>query len=220
MKLILPNKKYERSFKELIVSAKNYGDYKELGNSLIRDGETFEEMLKRLNYRRIGKRIAKRDVPSTVYWIVDNDRVVGTIDLRHKLNEDYFERLGHVAYYIRPEERNRGYATKALSLAIKKYYNKYTKKILITCFSDNNGSSRVIEKNGGILEKKVIDEVTKKEISRYIIEVRDDSLIIPKTAWLTTNRTCNNKCNWCYASNCKDKLINCKDMKKICKRIT
>lgn len=214
MKLILPNKKYERSFKELIVSAKNYGDYKELGNSLIREDETFEEMLRRLNYRRIGKRIAKRDVPSTVYWIVDNDRVVGTIDLRHKLNKDYFERLGHVAYYIRPEERNRGYATKALSLAIKKYYNKYTKKILITCFSDNNASSRVIEKNGGILEKKVIDEVTKKEISRYIIEVRDDSLIIPKTVWLTTNRTCNNKCNWCYASKCKDKLMNYKDMKK------
>lgn len=24
-------------------------------------------------------------------------------------------------------------------------------------------------------------------------------LIFPKTAWLTTNKSCNNRCKWCYA---------------------
>lgn len=214
MKLILPNRKYKESFYVLISSSKKYGDYNELGNSLIRNNETFDEMLKRLNNRRKGKNIAKRDVPSTVYWIIVNNRVIGTIDLRHRLNKDYFERLGHVAYYIKPEERGKGYATKALSIAIKKYYNKYAQKILITCFKDNIASSKVIEKNGGILEKSVIDNITKKEISRYIVTVRNDNLVIPKTAWLTTNRTCNNKCNWCYASKCKDNIMKYDDIKK------
>lgn len=174
MKLVLPNKKYQQSFEELINSAKKHGDYNELGNSLIRDNETFDEMLERLNNRRKGKNISKRDVPATVYWIIVNNDVVGTIDLRHKLNQDYFERLGHVAYYIKPEERKKGYATKALEIAIKKYRDKHIPKILITCFKDNVASSKVIIKNGGLLEKNIIDNITKKEISRYIITIRDN----------------------------------------------
>lgn len=27
--------------------------------------------------------------------------------------------------------------------------------------------------------------------------------IIPSSVWFTTNRSCNNKCNWCYAQNFK-----------------
>lgn len=36
----------------------------------------------------------------------------------------------------------------------------------------------------------------------------------PKTVCLTTNRTCNNKCNWCYISKCKDKVMKYEDIKK------
>lgn len=214
MKLILPNLKYKESYEELIKSARKYGDYQELGNALIKDNETFKDMLIRLNNRRKGKNIAKRDVPATIYWIIDNDKVVGTIDLRHKLNKDYFERLGHIAYYIKPEDRNKGYATKALAIAKRKYFNKYFSKILITCFKDNIASAKVIKKNGGILEKNCIDSITQKEISRYIVPIREHNLIIPKTVWFTTNRNCNNKCNWCYASKCNDKIMNFTDIKK------
>lgn len=132
--------------KILLYLPKKFGDYKELGNALIKENETFLEMLKRLRDRRVGKNISKNDVPATVYWIIVNNEVVGTIDLRHELNKDYFERLGHVAYYIKPDERNKGYATKALSLALKKYYDNCAKKILITCYTNNIASSKVIEK--------------------------------------------------------------------------
>lgn len=214
MKLVLPSSKYKKSYFELVDEAKNFGDYKELGNALVRDNESYESFIKRLKDRRIGKNIHKRDVAATVYFIVVNNEVVGTIDLRHYLNQDYFERLGHIAYYIKPSQRNKGYATIALSIAKKKYYNKYAKNILITCYSDNIASSKVIEKNGGVLEKKIYDELSKKYISRYIISIRNDDVVVPKTAWLTTNRTCNNKCNWCYANNCSDKIMNFEDIKK------
>lgn len=124
--------------------------------------------------RRIGKNIHKRDVAATVYFIVVNNEVVGTIDLRHYLNKDYFERLGHIAYYIKPDCRNKGYATMALSIAKRKYFSKYVRKILITCYSDNIPSSKVIEKNGGVLEKNIYDELSKKYISKYIINIRND----------------------------------------------
>lgn len=170
IKLLLPNKKYKQSYQNLLMSAQKEGNYKELGNALIKENETFDDMLRRIENKRIGKSLNSRDVPATIFWIISNNEVVGTIDLRHKLNKDYFERLGHIAYYIKPEERNKGYATKALSLALKKYYNKHIDRILIACFSDNVASSKVIEKNGGILKYKYFDKLTNKYISRYWIE--------------------------------------------------
>lgn len=170
IKLLLPNKKYKQSYKKMLMSAQKQGDYKDLGNALIRETEAFDDTLKRLKNRRVGKNIESKDVPATIFWIVSNNEIVGTIDLRHKLNKDYFERLGHIAYYIKSEERNKGYATKALSLALKKYYNMHIDRILIACFSDNIASSKVIEKNGGILECKYFDKLTNKYISRYWIE--------------------------------------------------
>ncbi len=195
LKLILPTKKYEKSYNSLIKEAYNYGDYKEMGNSLIRDNETFNSMLKRVNNRRFGKNIVKCDVPSTIYWIIHKNEIVGTIDLRHKLNKSYLEKYGHVAYYIKPSKRNNKIATNALKIALNKYKKMYAKKILITCYDDNIFSKKVIIKNGGILNDKVIDNDTNKTICRYIITLGNDSIVIPKVVWLTTNRNCNNKCN-------------------------
>ena len=160
MNLVLPCKKYEKEYYELVNSAIKNEDVSEMGNAY-RSGECYQDMLKRLKNRRNGIGISNRDVPATVYFIIDNHKVVGTIDLRHKLNDNYFSRLGHVAYYIKPEERKKGYATKALSLALKKYKKHKIKDILITCLEDNDASRKVIEKNGGKLEKTFYDDVTK-----------------------------------------------------------
>lgn len=94
VKLLLPNKKYKQSYKNLLMSAQKERDYKELGNALIKENETFDDMLRRVKNRRIGKSLNSRDVPATIFWIISNNEIVGTIDLRHKLNNDYFERLG------------------------------------------------------------------------------------------------------------------------------
>lgn len=213
MKLVLPSAKYKLSYLDLLNSARKYGDYKELGNAMLRDNESYDDLLNRLKDRRNGINIASRDVAATVYFIVDNGDVVGTIDLRHKLNENYLKRLGHIAYYIKPEKRNKGYASHALSLAIEKYKQNNVDRILITCYSDNIASKRVIEKNGGVLEKEVHDEKSGKKISRYYVDV-NNKIVKPSVAWLTTNRTCNNKCNWCYTFSCRDKIMDYNNAKK------
>lgn len=110
-------------------------------------------------------------MPATVYFIIENSEVVGTIDLRHTLNENYFERLGHIAYYIKPSMRNKGIVTKALGLVLKKYQNKNISEILITSYEDNLYSRKVIESNGGKLEKIIFDEKSKKNICRYWVNI-------------------------------------------------
>ena len=169
MKLILPNKKYEKQYYDLVNSAIKFGDASELGNAY-RENETFNHMLKRLNDRRKGINIHPKDVAATVYFIIEKDKLVGTIDARHYLNENYFEDLGHIAYYIKPEERRKGYATKALSLILKKYKN--TDKILIACTKDNIGSAKAIENNGGVLEKIYLSKRFNVEIKRYWITLK------------------------------------------------
>lgn len=171
MKLVLPTKKYIESYYELVESSKRNNDYEELGNAALKINESFEEMIKRLKDRKIGKNIHKRDVTACVYWIIEHNDVVGTIDMRYKLNQDYFERFGHVAYYIKYEERNKKYASNALKLIIKKYKDMHTKKIFITCLENNVASKKVISNNNGVLEKTVYDKIMNNYISRYIIEI-------------------------------------------------
>ena len=204
MKLINPTPKYKDSYFDLVKCAKANGDINEMGNAY-RENESFDAMINRLKDRAKGKNISKRDVPSSMKWIIENDEVVGTIDLRHLLNKDYFERLGHVAYYIHPLKRKKGYATKALDLAIKWYKKMPINKILITCYSDNKGSKKVILNNGGILEKTVTDKQNNKIINRYLINISDT--VFPRVAWFTTNRSCNCKCTWCYANDYEDKSL-------------
>ena len=175
MKLVNPKVKYKASYLELVKAAKANGDINEMGNAY-QENETFDEMIKRLKARTHGKNIAKLDVPSSMKWIIEKGEVVGTIDLRHILNKSYFERLGHVAYYIHPQKRNRGYATKALSLAIKWYKKRPINKILITCYSDNEASKKVILNNGGVFKKVTPDKQSNKIINRYLININDNTL--------------------------------------------
>ena len=49
-------------------------------------------------------------------------------------------------------------------------------KILITCYSNNEASKKVIINNGGILEKSVPDSMSTKIISRYLININDKIL--------------------------------------------
>lgn len=199
MKLVFPEKKYELQYKKLVESAIKNNDASELGNAY-RENETFDAMIKRLEKRKKGIELTSRDVSSTMYFMITDDgRLVGTIDLRHYLNDNYYSRLGHIAYYVKKEERNKGYATEALSLALEKYKEKGINEVLITCLKNNVASIKVIKKNNGKFEKEFYDQKTDNYIKRFWVNNGLKKIIKPSTVWLTTNTTCNNNCKWCYA---------------------
>ena len=65
---------------------------------------------------------------------------------------------GHIGYHVVPRHRGRGHATQMLAQAKPACQALGLTELLITCGEDNIGSRRVIEANGGVLERIVDGE--------------------------------------------------------------
>ena len=91
--------------------------------------------------------------------------------MRHYLTPNLEDLGGHIGYVIRPQERNKGYATSMLAKAIPEAAKLGLKKILITTASDNIVSRKVVEKNRGVLDAERFSHLAKRMTAYYWIEV-------------------------------------------------
>jgi predicted acetyltransferase len=91
-------------------------------------------------------------VPSTTWWWVEGSEYVGRIALRHRLTERLLEIGGHIGYDVRPSARRQGHATAMLRAVLPHAHALEIDPALVTCDTDNVGSRRVIEANGGVFE--------------------------------------------------------------------
>ncbi|MBT2226460.1 GNAT family N-acetyltransferase [Nonomuraea sp. NEAU-A123] len=91
------------------------------------------------------------EAPCTYRWIVDGDRVLGGIALRHGFGE-FVEWAGHIGYGIRPSARRRGLATWALGRMLDEARELGMDKVLVVCAAGNVASVKTIERHGGVLE--------------------------------------------------------------------
>jgi predicted acetyltransferase len=110
-------------------------------------------------------------VREMAYWGVDGATIVGCVRLRHQLNPALEQIGGHIGYEVRPSKRRQGYGTQLLALTLERARQHQLTKVLITCDTDNIGSARVIEKNGGQLFDQGMIEGRDTLISRYWIEL-------------------------------------------------
>ncbi|MEH6850137.1 GNAT family N-acetyltransferase, partial [Bacillus pseudomycoides] len=76
----------------------------------------------------------------------------------------------HIGYGIRPSERQKGYATILLKLALEKAKELGIQKALVVCDESNIGSEKTIIKNGGIHDSNYIEE-DGNVVKRYLIEL-------------------------------------------------
>jgi len=115
--------------------------------------------------------IPKDKVPANTYFFIreSDDKIIGMINIRHKLNNFLINEGGHIGYSIRPTERNKGYATILLKCGLEKCRELNLQKVLITCNKSNKASAKVIQNNGGILENEIYSDTYKQEIQRYWI---------------------------------------------------
>ena len=107
-------------------------------------------------------------VRCTYRWIVEGDRVLGGIALRHEFN-DFVLRLGHIGYGIRPSARRRGLATWALGRMLDEARVLGLDRVLIICEVDNVASAKTIERHGGVLED--VRDTEHGTVRRYWIEI-------------------------------------------------
>lgn len=91
-------------------------------------------------------------VPETVLWCVEGDEFLGSVSVRHRLNERLEQWGGHIGYAVRPSARGRGCAS-AMLAGMLGHVRAHLPldRVMLTVNSDNPASIRVIEKNGGVL---------------------------------------------------------------------
>lgn len=165
IRLETPDVRYRESLLEAMRELKAEG-----APVSIRATETVEAYVARLSAFSDASKLPPGYVPSTEFWIVDEDGYAGRISLRHFFNEHLAQIGGHVGYAVRPSKRGRGYATQALRLVIQEARAMGLERLLVTCDDVNLPSRRVIEKNGGVLQDRVEREGEPAAL-RYWIDV-------------------------------------------------
>lgn len=97
-------------------------------------------------------------VAHSTYFLFDSseNKVLGAINFRHKLNNYLYMYGGHIGYGILPSQRKRGYGIKLLELGLKKCKDIGLREILLCCDVRNLASQNLIRACGGVLENEVI----------------------------------------------------------------
>ncbi len=171
MKLVYPSKKYLESYQE---AGEEYQKHN-VTTYAFDDVNEVDVVKKYYNYRK-GLNLKPNRVPQTTYLLIDGDKFIGEIGIRHYLNEALLKCGGNIGYGIRYSCWGKGYGTKMLSMALKKAQKMGLKRVLITCNSDNYASAKVIENNNGKLENIIKNVVDGKEVKtkRYWIDLTRD----------------------------------------------
>jgi predicted acetyltransferase len=117
----------------------------------------------------LSKPVAADWVHCTYRWMVDGDRILGAISLRHTLNDFLIDVGGHIGYGVRPSERGKGLAGWALGHTLVEARRLGLERALLTCRPGNIASQRTIEKAGGVFED--VRGIGDHEVRRYWIAV-------------------------------------------------
>ena len=112
----------------------------------------YDEWLEKVNQAKNAE-TSQLKVPASTYFSVrkSDNKIIGTIQLRHRLTDELEKHGGHIGYSIRPSERQKGYGKQQLLLVLEIAKQMKIPKVMISCYKDNIASSRTAISCGGIL---------------------------------------------------------------------
>lgn len=114
--------------------------------------EEYDEYVLKCYKNSLGQDLKPGYVPDSKYVVIDDeDNYVGIVNFRHYLNDALRNGAGHIGYIIRKEYRNKGYAKKALALALEKCKDANIHEVYLSCNMDNIASLKVQLANGAII---------------------------------------------------------------------
>jgi len=123
------------------------------GGSGLRDAKTYEGWLKK-NEALAARIPTEQLVRSTLYFGIEDGKIVGILQIRHNLNQFLRDTYGNIGYGVRPTERRKGYASQMLALALERCRLLGLKEVLISCGKTNEASAKTITKNGGVFARE------------------------------------------------------------------
>lgn len=169
VRLIKPTVELEHEYFDMIKEWKAQED-KLIPWVLGFDASDFPALIKKLENFSNGIDLQEGLVEHSTYWLINDDnRILGAVNIRHRLNEKLLQNSGHIGYGIRPSERRKGNASEALRQALNIVRSMGIYSALVVCDKDNIGSAKTIQKNGGVLENEV--EKDGELMQRYWIDI-------------------------------------------------
>ena len=120
------------------------------GDGALYLAESYSAWLEKINLD-----LTRDDVPAATYFAFSGDKIVGSVQIRYRLDAYFSVYGGHIGFSVRPSERRKGYAGEILAWALAHCRARGLKKVMVTCEKDNIASARTIEKNGGVLESEI-----------------------------------------------------------------
>ena len=91
-------------------------------------------------------------VPETVFFLWDDDQIVGLFRIRHYLTDALANGAGHIGFAVRKGSRGKGYASAGLRMTIKKAWAIVPEdEIYMSVHKDNPASLKVQIKNGAYI---------------------------------------------------------------------
>ncbi len=159
LKLVEPSEEYISEYKEayLLSLDKIEKGLMRKHNMMFMNPDEID-VIQRILDDRDQSKLPDNYVPSYDYFAVEDGKFIGIIFIRIRLTDELLRFGGHIGYGTNPKYWQQGYGTEILKLGLEKIQELIdVDKVLITCDDDNIGSARIIEKNGGVLEDKVMN---------------------------------------------------------------
>ncbi len=176
LRLVELGAEYEAAFWEFLEALKAEGDAQRWLFEYA--GEPYAEVVEKIKCWKTGSRLPQDWVPASSFFLIRDGKFIGRVSIRHRLNEALNSYGGHIGYYIRPDERGRGYGTEILRLALEEARKLGLRRVLITCDDAGNpASARIIEKNGGVLADKVQNDGRPCLTRRYWIKLEKENFV-------------------------------------------
>ena len=168
MELIRPNEKYINQYREAIEENNKYRKYSE---HIFSNPDSIVESA--FNMER-GINLKPGHVRATTLWLIDGDKFIGQVGIRHELMPALLKYGGNIGYEIRWSECRKGYGTKMLGMALEFCRAELKlRRVLLTCDRDNIASRKIIENNGGVFENELTNVLDRGTVvtRRYWIEL-------------------------------------------------